>query len=132
MALNGISGAMLDGGEWSVHMMEHAVSALHPTVAHAEGLGVLFPAWITYVNAANPDTFRRWAREVWGASGTEKGVAKWSSKLRAWKMPVTLGDLGIKEKEIPAIAANALMKGPFGVLRKMQKKDVEAVLRLAL
>ena len=47
-------------------------------------------------------------------------------------MPVTLGDLGIKETDIPAIATNALMKGPFGSLKKLQKKDVAAVLRLAL
>jgi hypothetical protein len=132
LALNGISGAMLDGGEWSVHTMEHAVSALHPEVAHAEGLAVLFPAWILYVAKSNPETFRRWAKEVWGASTVEAGVAKWRSKLRAWKMPVTLAGLGIAEREIPAIAANAMLKGPFGVLRKMQKRDVQSVLRLAL
>ena len=54
LALNGISGAMLDGGEWSTHTMEHAVSALHPTVAHAEGLGVLFPAWYTLCQLCQP------------------------------------------------------------------------------
>lgn len=46
LALNGLSGVGMNGGDWGCHGIEHAFSALHPEIAHGEGLGVIFPAWI--------------------------------------------------------------------------------------
>jgi len=64
LALNGVSAAQLKG-DWASHDIEHAISALHPEVAHGAGLAVVFPAWITHVWKENEPTFRRWARNVW-------------------------------------------------------------------
>ncbi len=50
MALNGISGIGLKGGDWACHDIQHSFSALHPEIAHGEGLGVIFPAWIEYMS----------------------------------------------------------------------------------
>lgn len=131
MALNGVSGCGLDGGEWSTHMLEHAVSAHHPNVAHAEGLAVLFPAWIEYTQSANPAQYAHWAKAIWDADSVEAGVAAFRSRLRQWKAPVSLGDLGIDAAEIPAIADTAMLKTPIGSMRPLDRQDVVEILKLA-
>ena len=57
LALNGISGIALKGGDWSSHRLEHGISALHPDIAHGAGLAVVFPAWIKYTQNENPEQF---------------------------------------------------------------------------
>jgi alcohol dehydrogenase len=131
LALNGISGCGLDYGEWSTHMLEHAVSAHHPEVAHAEGLAVLFPAWIEHCHGANLTTFEHWARSIWDADSVENGVAALRDRLRQWEAPVCLGDLGIGPDEIPAIADTAMLTQPMGSLMPLTRDDVVEILNLA-
>lgn len=131
LALNGISGCGLDSGEWSTHMLEHAVSAHHPQVAHAEGLAVLFPAWIEYCQDANPETFEHWAKAVWDADSVEAAISAFRDRLRQWEAPVSLADLGVQPDEIPAIADTALLKRPMGSLRPLERQDVIHILEIA-
>jgi len=130
LALNGVSGGCLKGGDWAVHGIEHALSALRPEVAHGAGLGVLFPAWIRYVRKENPPQFRRWAKNIWDAPSIEKGIAKMKARLRKWGAPVALDELGFSKADIPAIAANALLAGPLGQLKTLSQKDIEGILAL--
>lgn len=44
-ALNGLSGIATKGGDWGIHMQEHAMSAIKPEVSHGAGLGVVLPAY---------------------------------------------------------------------------------------
>lgn len=131
LALNGISGCGLNFGEWSTHMLEHAVSAHHPNVAHAEGLAVLFPAWIEYCEAANPETFAHWAKAVWDSNSVEEGIGAFRDRLRQWEAPVSLADLGVKREEIPAIADTAMLTQPLGSLRPLSREDVVNILEIA-
>ncbi|MDP8223802.1 MAG: iron-containing alcohol dehydrogenase [Candidatus Lernaella stagnicola] len=132
MALNGVAGMALKGGDWSTHGLEHSISAYHPKVAHAEGLAVIFPAWITFQQSENPAQFTRWAQAVWDAATVEEAVAKMKAKHRQWGAPVTLGDLGVGEDEIPVLAANATQRGPLGQLRKIGEPEAKEIFRLAL
>ncbi len=131
LALNGISGCGLNFGEWSTHMLEHAVSAHHPNVAHAEGLAVLFPAWIEYCQSANPETFAHWAEALWSSQSVEEGIAAFRDRLRQWEAPISLGDLGVKREEIPAIAETAMLTQPLGSLRPLSHQDVVNILEIA-
>jgi len=131
MALNGMSGIGLDGGDWSTHMLEHALSAHHPNVAHAEGLAVLFPAWIEYCQSGNQDTFAHWAQAVWDSDSVEDGIAAYRDRLRQWEAPVSLSDLGIDRSEIPAIADTAMMLAPLGKVRPLTREDIVNILELA-
>jgi alcohol dehydrogenase YqhD (iron-dependent ADH family) len=54
LALDGTSGIGMHGGAWHVRTLEHAVSALRPTVAHGAGLGVTFAAYIKHMHDAHP------------------------------------------------------------------------------
>jgi len=131
LALNGISGCGLDFGEWSTHMLEHAVSAHHPHVAHAEGLAVLFPAWIEYCESANPDTFAHWAKSVWDSDSVADGIGAFRDRLRQWEAPVSLADIGVNRKDIPAIANTAMLTQPLGSLRPLTHEDVVNILEMA-
>ena len=56
------------GGAWSVHMIEHVVSAFYD-LTHGVGLAILTPAWMRYVlSDDNKKRFARFAREVFGVT----------------------------------------------------------------
>ena len=131
LALNGISGAGQGGGDWASHGIEHAISALNPEVAHGAGLGVVFPAWITYCQDADPELFKRWAGNVWGEENTENGVSAMKGKIREWGSPTTLAELGVKRSQIREIAVNAVEFGLTGVLKQLTEDDIVDLLSLA-
>jgi alcohol dehydrogenase YqhD (iron-dependent ADH family) len=131
LALNGVSGAALQEGDWATHMIEHGLSALHPEVAHATGLGILFPAWIQHVEYCNPLQFRRWAERVWETASVEEGLIRMKNTLKRWKAPTALSEVGVKRDEIKSIADNVMLRAPLGKLKSLSRQDVEAILELA-
>jgi alcohol dehydrogenase YqhD (iron-dependent ADH family) len=132
LALNGLSGAGLLEGDFATHRIETAMSAVFPDIAHGAGLGVLFPAWILYIKDYNYTTFARWARIIWEAGSVEEGVERMRRTLQGWDAPITLGELGVREADIPAIVAAARKVGVLGKLKELTPEDIKAILRLAL
>ena len=132
LALCGITGVAMNGGEWTVHRIEHAISAFYPEVAHAEGLAVIFPAWLKYVNSDNPSRFKRWAKNVLGADSIDEGIATFISLLKKWKAPTTLAELNVDKTMIPELARNAMQQGTLGNFRKIEFEDVVNILNLAV
>lgn len=131
LAFNGISGAGLHGGDWACHAIEHSVSSFYPEVAHGAGLGIIFPAWIQYVYSLNPQQFERFAQNIWQCDHIEQAVLQMKSKIKQWQGNTKLRELGIPASQLPDIAANAVLKGPIGSLKKLNKEDVQEILRLA-
>jgi alcohol dehydrogenase YqhD (iron-dependent ADH family) len=131
LALNGISGAGQGGGDWASHGIEHGISALYPEVAHGAGLGVVFPAWITYCQDADPELFKRWARNVWGAESTGGGVSAMKAKIKEWGAAVMLAELGVKRSRVRDIAVNTVEFGLTGVLKQLTEDDIVELLSLA-
>lgn len=132
LALCGITGVAMNGGEWTVHRIEHAISAFYPEVAHAEGLAVIFPAWLKYVNSDNPKRFERWAKNVFGADSIDEGIAAFISILKKWKAPTTLAELNVDKSLIPELASNAMQQGTLGNFRKIEYDDVVKIFNLAV
>jgi len=130
LALNGVSAAQLKG-DWASHDIEHAISALHPQVAHGAGLAVVFPAWITYVWKENEPTFRRWARNVWDTDDVLTAVERLKSTYKRWGLPISLRELNLEKSEIPAIAQNATQLGKLGTVKELTQEDVEKILQMA-
>jgi len=130
LALNGVSAAQLKG-DWASHDIEHAISALHPQVAHGAGLAVVFPAWITYVWKENEPTFRRWARNVWDTDDILTAVERLKSTYKRWGLPISLRELNLEKSEIPAIAQNATQLGKLGTVKELTQEDVEKILEIA-
>lgn len=131
LALNGISGIGLKGGDWACHQIEHAFSALHPDIAHGEGLGVVFPAWIEYMSEKDPARYLRWAKNVWGEESVSRGVHRFRDKLEAWGLATSLRDLGIRENELPEIVKLIMQSPRIGAVSKFATADIESLLMLA-
>ncbi|KAH0570289.1 alcohol dehydrogenase [Spironucleus salmonicida] len=98
-ALNQYSGFGFHGGDWAVHMMEHAMGAIDPTVSHGAGLGVAFPAFVKANSKRGLRThcYDRIAKEVYGLEGTEGLIKGFQAQLKKWGHPLTLDELFAKK-----------------------------------
>ncbi|HPI19992.1 MAG TPA: iron-containing alcohol dehydrogenase [Candidatus Kapabacteria bacterium] len=130
LALNGIASSGI-GGDWACHRIEHSLSAIHTNIAHGAGLGIIFPAWIKYVHNENPETFNRWAKNVWDAASLEEALDLFQKKLMEWKAPTRLSEIGIQFEELDLISKNAFETPTLGVVKKIYPKDVLEILKLA-
>ena len=130
LALNGISAAGIIG-DWASHRIEHSISAVHTNIAHGTGLGVVFPAWIKYVYKENIELFQRWAKNIWNANSVEQAISLFQQKLKDWKAPTKLSELGIKYEELDFIASNSLETPTLGVVKLLNQNDVLEILKLA-
>jgi len=130
LALNGISGIAMNGGDWACHIIEHALSALYPKIAHGAGLGVIFPAWIEYMVFKHPKKFTDWF-EIWGESNSISALISMRNKLRDWGSPVSLRDLCIHKEDLAKIADKIMEFPSIGSISKFKREDIEAILILA-
>ncbi|CAL5997721.1 Alcohol_dehydrogenase [Hexamita inflata] len=94
-ALNQLSGVAMKGGDWAVHLLEHAMGAIDPKISHGAGLGVAFPAFVR----ANAErglrlrTYDRIAREVFGKQGWQGLIEGFQTQLKKWGHPTSLNEL---------------------------------------
>lgn len=130
LALNGISGAGLDGGDWACHIIEHGLSALFPNIAHGAGLSVIFPAWVEYMSLNQPEKFQRWSK-VWNEKSTTEALIKMRNKIRDWGNPVSLRDLSIKEEDLSKIADKIMEFPSIGGMSKLNREAIETILTFA-
>ncbi len=131
LALNGISGAGLQGGDWACHSIEHAFSVLDPRIAHGEGLGVIFPAWIEYVSEKQPARFEYWAQNVHGADSVSRALRRFRDQIEAWGSATSLRDLGFHENQLSQLRDIILLSRGVGRIVKFSAADIEALLMLA-
>lgn len=130
--------------DWASHRMEHELSAAYD-VAHGAGLAVMTPAWMRYVYKDNVDMFVQFAVNVMGVSGSfrEKealalaGIDRLEAFFLQMGLPVRLGQLGIGEDQLEAMAKKATgyasgKEQPVGGLKKLGWQDVLAIYRMAL
>ncbi len=131
LALNGISGAGLQGGDWSCHSIEHAFSVLDPRIAHGEGLGVIFPAWIEYVSEKQPERFVYWAQNVYSANSVSHALLRFRDQIETWGSAICLRDLGLHEHQLPDLRDIIMSSRGVGRIHKFSAADIEALLMLA-
>jgi alcohol dehydrogenase YqhD (iron-dependent ADH family) len=131
LALNGLSAVGLKSGDWACHSIEHAFSALHPEIAHGEGLGVIFPAWIEYLSEKYPTRFLPWAKNVWKEDSIALAVRRFRDKLQRWGLAASLRDLGIKQNELPILLDMIMVQPEIGGVFKLKKEEVRSLLMLA-
>jgi alcohol dehydrogenase YqhD (iron-dependent ADH family) len=124
--------------DWASHGMEHELSALFD-IAHGAGLSIVFPAWIRYNIKEDTSRFARFAAKVWGVDGAFynfeqaalEGVFRMENFFRSIGLPVKFADAKLDPGKISEMAQRAVTFGPLGNYRKLEKKDVEAIYRIA-
>ena len=129
--------------DWNSHDIEHELSALYDC-AHGAGLAVTFPAYLGYVYKHDTDRIAQLAVRVWGCKddpkNREKVALEGIEKLRAFSrsigMPVTLGELGGREEDIPKLAHTCCYgDGRDGFMHgfaKLSEEDVANIYRRML
>lgn len=98
------------GGGWSVHPIEHVVSAFYD-ITHGVGLAIITPQWMRYVlSQSTVDRFVRYANEVWGIHGSDKmavaheAIDETERFFKSLDIPMTLYDAGINDDRIHEMA----------------------------
>ncbi|MBM7605465.1 alcohol dehydrogenase YqhD (iron-dependent ADH family) [Metabacillus crassostreae] len=126
-------------GDWASHNIEHAVSAVYD-IPHAGGLAIIFPNWMKHNIDENISRFVQLAVNVFDVDTTgkdEKTIAlEGIEKLREfWSSigaPSRLKDYNINDENIDLMADKAMVNGPFGNFKALQKEDVVAILKASL
>lgn len=123
------------GGAWSVHPIEHVVSAYYD-ITHGVGLAILTPAWMEYVlSAQTAPRFARFAREVFGVTEPDDsiaarlGIEKVKEFNRSIGMPHSLAEAGVPEDKFAEMAAEAVRTSGLATKAyvKLQAEDVEKI-----
>jgi len=122
--------------DWASHMIEHELSAFYD-VAHGAGLAVVLPAWMEHVSKKKPGQFVKFARNVWGFSGSDRdavqaGIKSLKDFFMELGLPATLKGIGIGKEKIGEMAGRCTENGPLGNFVKLGRKDVSEILELAL
>ena len=127
--------------DWASHQIEHELSAFYDC-AHGAGLAVVLPAWMEFAMPQNTAYFVRFAVNVMGCEmdnsnpehTAREGIDRLRTFFRQLGMPVTLGELGARAEDIPAMVAHRAKKAngfPFGGFVKIGPSEMEAILNLA-
>ena len=126
------------GGAWSVHPIEHVVSAYYD-LTHGAGLAILTPAWMRYVlSESTKKRFARFAREVFAINepndfmAAEMGIAKVEDFFSCLKMPSNFSQVGIDDSQFDKMAEEAVRTSGISARAyvKLDKNDVLNILKM--
>lgn len=126
------------GGGWSVHPIEHVVSAFYD-ITHGVGLAIITPAWMKHVlSDSTVDRFARYAKEVWGISGSDKyeiakaGISKTEEFFKELGMPLTLHEAGVADDMIDEMAKESYRtNNEFArAYVKLSVEDIKSILTM--
>lgn len=126
------------GGAWSVHPIEHVVSAYYD-ITHGVGLAILTPAWMEYVlSDRTAARFARFAREVFGVTEADDmtaaklGIEKVREFNQSLDMPTKLSEVGVDDEKFDEMSAEAVRTSGL-VARayiKLDSSDVKKILMM--
>lgn len=128
-------------GVFVVHPLEHALSGYDQKITHGAGVALLYPAWATYVYKKDIGKFAKLTEYLFkekGATDEETaimGIRLMKEFFSSLGMPTTFQEVGLGEKDIPALVSIATGNGTRVVGRYPQpltEQDVEAIYRLLL
>lgn len=124
-------------GDWKVHMLGHAVSAL-TDATHGLTLAAVSPAYYRHVEEAGLPKFVRFAKNVWNVDATGKcdkeiadaGITAMEVWMQEIGVSVTLSELGANEAMIPDLV-RATVLFPSGY-KSLTTGDVEDIFKASL
>lgn len=111
LAMSGLQDCGRLNAGFPAHWIQHAVGALTDS-SHGEGLAVINPAWLYFVNQKQPEKFVQFTQRVFrfprpdGMSDTaygQLGIDELQRKFAAWGLPQTLKALGVKKDMFPQL-----------------------------
>ena len=128
------------GGAWSVHPMEHELSAVYD-ITHGVGLAILTPAWMRYVlSDATVKRFAMYARNAWDVveeddyAAANIGINLTEAFFYQMGLPGSLTEVGIDDSKLEWMAKEAVRTSGLSTRAyvKLDAKDVEQIYRNCL
>ena len=119
-----------------VHPLEHALSGYAPNITHGAGVALIYPAWAKYVMDKDPEKFARLTERVFKLHGdnvTETaiiGIDAMRAFFASIGMPTTFEEVGLSEKDIPALVKLASGNGTRvigGCPQSLDAADMEKI-----
>jgi alcohol dehydrogenase YqhD (iron-dependent ADH family) len=105
-------------GNWVVHPMELAISALHDNVAHGSGIAAILPAYLQYISKSRPERVIKMGKRIFDISEDVKDDIKIAMTIEAVKefiisigLKDCLKDIGIGQDELEKIADKVIETG---------------------
>ncbi|HTB80029.1 MAG TPA: iron-containing alcohol dehydrogenase [Opitutaceae bacterium] len=121
LALNDYQQAGRKPSQFVLHLIEHALSAFRPELAHGRGLATLYPAYFRWLLSEGRavDRLAQLGERIFGLTGTEATRAQgFITRFEQWlqdnQLYQSLEQLGFAETEYPAIAEYAVRSGGDG------------------
>jgi alcohol dehydrogenase YqhD (iron-dependent ADH family) len=118
---------------FTVHPLEHALSGYRSDIIHGEGIAVCYLGWARYAKGFGSAKLARLARELFDIDCPDDdeaaiiGIDSMRGFYVSLGMPTALGQLGLSESDIDALADLATGNGTRVVGRYPQPLDREAV-----
>ena len=117
LAISGLADCGRYNGVYVAHEISHGVTAICNT-AHGEAIAVVHPAWLIHqcAKGVNLDKFAMFAKRVFGISpaiNRDRGagllaIEALKNRYKSWGLPGSIGELGIGEDKLGAIARSAV------------------------
>ncbi|MCR5505896.1 MAG: iron-containing alcohol dehydrogenase [Bacilli bacterium] len=115
-----------------VHAIEHALSGLYPSVAHGEGLAILWPRWARYYLKYDVEKFDLLAKNVFNSyiedkmENGRKGISLMEEFFISLKIPHSFKELNIQEEiDVEALAKRFSNDGTRVVAHHAKPMDRE-------
>ncbi|MDD4569810.1 MAG: iron-containing alcohol dehydrogenase [Tepidanaerobacteraceae bacterium] len=124
--------------DWGTHRIGHELTALYGTT-HGVTLAIIFPAWMKYVYKENISRFVQFAENVFGVLKAGKnseqvaleGIKEFENFIRDMNMPTSLPEYKLPTDDFELIAQKCTKGSYVGRFKKLYKKDVINILKLA-
>ncbi|MBD7910491.1 iron-containing alcohol dehydrogenase [Clostridium cibarium] len=138
-AINGLISYGTKNIGWTVHPMEHELSAYYD-ITHGVGLAILTPHWMKYsLNNSTVNKLAQYGINVWGIDKNldkfeiaNKAIDKTSQFFKELGIPMTLREVGINEEKFEIMAEKVTAKGKLGTLYPLTKEDVINIYKMSL
>lgn len=106
LALNGVAGSGLGGGNWTLHLAAHALGAHFPRIPHGLAVGALLPSWLEVLSKESPHVFTLLESSLQGACGPSASLQSFRQLNEVLSCP-NLRDFGVTTEDIAFVAATA-------------------------
>ena len=125
--------------EWSVHAMEHELSAFYD-ITHGVGLAILTPPWMEYaLNDKTVDKFVEYGVNVWGLESScdkyeiaNNAIKRTREHFIKLGLPTSLKSIGINEEKLEIMAKQATKRGKLGSFKPLDANDVLNIYKSSL